>query len=97
MDTKSSLVNQTVLDAEEIAIETIEDVLDATFITLNSKAYKLKCTAMYQEILSLALKDVVEIYDKKKPRTDHSSIIEDWQRDKPAKPSKPDSLMKYLL
>lgn len=87
----------TVLIGETIASEIVEKLLADTLEIIAEKFYKMQGVAMYQECMMQALQDLLYVYDKPKPCNDHSHIIEAWQRDKPATPSMPDSLMRDLF
>lgn len=90
LSTKSS-------ESKEIAKEIIDDLLTAAFIQISHMDYKLKSVALYYDILKDALQDILDVYDKPKPSNDHSHVIAAWKRDKPAKLSAPDSLIKNRL
>lgn len=95
--TTSQTLNDQGSEVEEIASETIANLLNEVFEQITDKANKFKCVAMYCEALIGALDDILSVYEKPKPCTDHSHIIEAWKCDKPAKPSQPDSLIKDLV
>lgn len=84
-------------ESNEIAKDVVNDLLETMFTQVTSKTYKLKNAALYYDSLKQALQDILNIYDKPKPRIDHSLVIEAWKRDKPAKPSPTDSLIRNLL
>lgn len=94
---KMSTKEATVLIQETIVTETVEQLLADTFEIIAEKFYKLQGVAMYQQCLMQALQEILYVYDKPKPCNDHSHIIEAWQRDKPATPSTPDSLLRDLF
>lgn len=80
-------------ESAEVAKEIIDDMLSDTLTKIIKKAHKLNCVAMYHELMKEALKEVLQVYEKPKPATDHSHIVDAFKRDKPAKLSKPDSLV----
>lgn len=92
MDSSSS-ANEAIVIVKEV----VEEMFTAAFDQITEKTYKLQCVELYHTALMKALKDILDVYDMPKPRTDHSNIIEAWKRDKPAKPSKPDSLLKDFM
>lgn len=94
---KKSRIFDSAHESLEIAKDIVDDIFTAALIQTNNNLYKLKTVAMYHEMLKQALEDILDVYDKPKPSNDHSHVIEAWKRDKPAKPSAPDSLIKNLL
>jgi hypothetical protein len=96
VDKFSNLSNKS-NESSDIAKSIIDDLITATFMQITHKAQKLKSVALYHDILKQALQDILNVYDKPKPCNDHSHVIVAWKRDKPAKPSPPDSLIKNLL
>ena len=89
--------NSKIPENQEIVSKILESILTDTFQQITDKFYKLKSVHLYHDSFMLALQDILDIYDKPKPCIDHSHIIEAWQRDKPAQPSAPDSLMREFL
>lgn len=79
-------------ESEQVAVELVEEFVAISLDQIIEKDLKSKCVAVYYDALKSSLKDIFEVYEKPKPRKDHSSAIEAWKRDKPAKPSKPDIL-----
>lgn len=82
---------------EDFVLKIIENILINVFAQSSDKQCKLSCVAVYNDALKEALKEILHVYEMPKPRTDHSDIIEAWKRDKPAKPSPPDVLLKDFV
>lgn len=83
-------------ESTEIAKGIMNEVLTASFDQIADKAYRLQCVELYHRALLQAIKDIHDVYDLPKPCTDHSHVIDAWKRDKVAKPSPPDSLLRQL-
>lgn len=94
---KKSRIIQNPLESCDIVKQIVDDIITAALIQTSNNVYKLKAVAVYHEVLKQALEDILYVYDKPKPSNDHSHVVEAWKRDKPAKPSAPDSLIKNLL
>jgi hypothetical protein len=84
-------------ESQKIVEEIIDDILTETFIQIETKSYKWEAVELYHERLMKALKEVLNVYEMPKPTTDHSHIIAAWEKDKPAKPSCPDSLITNFI
>lgn len=80
-----------------IALAIVEGILSEAFERIEFRAKKMKSVALYHECLMAALKDVWDVYEKPKPCNDQSHVIEAWKRDRSAKPSVPDSLMRDFM
>lgn len=84
-------------ESEQVAVEIVEELVAISVDQIIEKDLKSKCVAVYYDDLKSSLEEILEVYEKPKPRKDHSSVIEAWKRDKPAKPSKPDILSICIL
>lgn len=84
-------------EANEIVNEIVDDLLLATFDNIDLKVYNFKLIEMHFETLHKALEDILDAYEKPEPCNDHTHIIDAWKRDKPSKPSEPDSLIKGFI
>lgn len=87
--------NQPSDDSVPIAVQILDELVASAFVQVDFEPQKHQRVAFHVDILKLALKDILDVYDKPKPPNDYSHVIEGWKRDKPAKPSKPDSLIKF--
>lgn len=92
-----SFSDSTKLSENEIAQEIIDLILTEVFKHVTDKSLKVKAVAFHYEVFKQALADIFQVYNMPKPCNDHSHIIEVFERDRPAKPSTPDKLIKNFL
>lgn len=85
------------LERENVVQNVLDEVIAGAFNKIHEKTMKLNYVSIYQDALKEALTEILSVYEMLKPTTDHSHIIEAWKRDKPAKPSPPDCLIRNFI
>lgn len=85
------------VNSEKFCEIIVNELLTEIFVTIANKYYKLKCVELYYDVVKELLTEIIDVYDKRKPCSDHTHIIEAWKRDKPAKVAEPDILIKNCV
>ena len=94
-ETKSD--SQSIITSDESCRIIVDELLTDIFSTIANKYYKLKSCRLHYDIVKDVLTEIIDVYDKQKPCSDHRHIIEAWKRDKPAKVAQPDNLIKNCV
>lgn len=84
-------------EARQFATEIVEESLTEVFTQVSEKDCRFKCYAMNNKALEKALEDILNVYETLKPFNDHTHIIDAWKRDKSAKLTTPDILLKDFV
>lgn len=87
----------TAVTSDESCKMIVDELLTEIFDTIANKFYKLKCVEVYYDVVKELLTEIIDVYDKPKPCSDHTHIIEAWKRDKPAQVAEPDILIKNCV
>lgn len=87
----------TAVNSDESCKMIVDELLMEIFDTIANKFYKLKSVELYYGVVKELLTEIIDVYDKPKPCSDHTHIIEAWKRDKPAQVAEPDILIKNCV
>jgi hypothetical protein len=71
----------------------VDEILQKVSEIISEKFFKRNCIKFYHEQLMKALEEVLNVFDKTKPRTNFEDVIGAWKNDQPAKLSPPDNLI----
>jgi SpoVK/Ycf46/Vps4 family AAA+-type ATPase len=71
----------------------VDEILEKVSEIISEKFFKANCVKIYHEEMMKALEEVLNVFDKPKPRTNFEDVIETWKNDFPAKQSPPDTLI----